>query len=220
MNKEIIVESNPKSVISEAIRMIRTNIEFSAKGKHAKTVLVTSSLSGEGKSFISTNLAAAFSQMNKKVIIIDADLRRGRLHKIFNLENKKGLSTILKNNEVSNIDDYIINTGIKSLDVLVRGEIPINPSELLTYKCIDILIETLKEKYDYIIFDGVPTTGLSDSLIMAKKVDMTLIVSALNIATKELLKNTKKSLESVNANIIGVVVNKVPRQGNGYYKYE
>ncbi len=220
MNKELVVHNNPTSVISENLRMIRTNIQFATSGRGGKTILITSSAPGEGKSFISSNLAISFSQLKKKTIIIDCDLRRGRLHRLFNLKNEFGLTTILRSNEISNSSDYITKSGIPNLDILTRGDIPINPSELLNTECIDMLLKTLKDEYDYIILDGVPTTGLSDSIILAKKVDMVVIVSALKTASKELLKNTKKSLESVNANIVGVVVNKVPRTNGAYYNYK
>ncbi len=220
MNKELIVKLNPKTYASEAIKMIRTNLEYINKTETTKAILITSSLPGEGKSFISSNLATSLAQLNKKVIIIDCDLRKGRLHKIFTFNNKKGMSELLKENELDLIDDYITSTNIDNLDIITRGSIPFNPAELLTYKSLDIVIELLKERYDYIIIDGTPILGLSDSISLAKKVDMTALVSAIGVSTNYSLLNAKKALESVKANVIGVIANKVPRTKERFYKYE
>ncbi len=220
MNKELIVHVNPRSYISDSIKMIRTNVEYCRSHKNTKTLLITSSMPAEGKSFISSNLAIAFAQLNKKTLIIDCDLRKGRVHHLFGKENLRGLADILKENEVNKLSEYIINSEIKNLDLITRGNIPFNPSELLTYKVFDIIMEDLKDKYDMIILDGPPTVGLPDALVMAKKTDMVGIVTALGGISKELLVKTRKSLQSVDANIIGVIVNKVPKEHEGYYKYE
>ncbi len=223
MNKDLIVDLNPKSIISESIRMIRTNIQFLNKEKKnnkSNLIYVTSSVAGEGKSFVSSNLAISFAQLNKKTLIVDCDLRKGRLHNVFGLSNNNGLSKILTENEISNVKEYILKTNIENLSVLTRGSIPGNPSELLNSKCVDVLLESLGDKYDYIILDGVPTVGLSDSLIMAKKVDGVVVVTSLRTTTSDTFYETGKLLKSVKANVLGVVVNKVPKTNKKYYKYE
>lgn len=219
MNKELIVHVNPKSYATEAIKMIRTSVEHSKYDKKA-SILITSSVPGEGKSFISSNLALSFAQLNKKVILIDCDLRKGRIHNVFKVSNVHGMSDLLTSNEVGKINDFIIKTQYDKLDIIPRGKVPINPSELLTYKVSDIIIDELKGKYDYVIVDGTPLVGLSDSVILSKKVDMTILVSSIDISTTDSLATAKKSLSNANANIIGVVANKVPMNKSKYYEYK
>ena len=215
---ELVVESNPKSSISEAIKTIRTNLQFSSIDKKLETVLVTSSMPGEGKSFVSSNLAVAFVQDGKKVLLVDCDMRKGRQHKIFHVENERGLSTLLLGPiNVANIKNFTQRTEIKNLDILTMGIVPPNPSELLNSINMRSLIDVLKKEYDLIIFDGVPVNGLTDSVIMSKLVDEVVIVSAMKQTPLELLAQTKKTLEAVEANIAGVIVNKVPNKNGGYY---
>lgn len=218
MMNELVVESNPKSSISEAIKTIRTNLQFSSIDKELETVLVTSSMPSEGKSFISSNLAVAFVQDGQKVLLVDCDMRKGRQHKIFNVDNERGLSTLLLGPiNVTNIKNHTQRTKINNLDILTMGIIPPNPSELLNSENMKSLIELLKKEYDLIIFDGVPVNGLTDSVIMSKLVDEVVIVSAMKQTPIELLTQTKKTLEAVEANIAGVIVNKVPNKNGGYY---
>lgn len=215
---ELVVESNPKSSISEAIKTIRTNLQFSSIDKELETVLVTSSMPGEGKSFISSNLAVAFVQDGKKVLLVDCDMRKGRQHKIFHVDNERGLSTLLLGPiNVANIKNFTQRTKTNNLDILTMGIVPPNPSELLNSENMRTLIDVLKKEYDLIIFDGVPVNGLTDSVIMSKLVDEVVIVSAMKQTPLELLAQTKKTLEAVEANIAGVIVNKVPNKNGSYY---
>lgn len=215
---ELIVENNPKSSISEAIKAIRTNLQFSSVDKKLKTVLITSSMPSEGKSFISCNLATAFVQDGNKVLLVDCDMRKGRQHKIFHVNNEKGLSTLLLGPiTMSNIKTFIQKTKINKLDILTMGIVPPNPSELLNSENMKNLIELLGTEYDLVIFDGVPINGLTDSVVMSKLVDKVVIVSAMKQTPLELLLQTKKTLESVNADIAGIIINKVPNKNGGYY---
>ena len=219
MKNELIVENSPKSVISEDIRTVRTNLEFSLVDD-AKTIMVTSSIPGEGKSFISSNLATAFAQNNKKVLLIDCDLRLGRDHKIFNLSNKKGLSNlILKLDSDTHYEEYIQKTEVKNLFVIPRGVVPPNPSELLSSKKFVKIIKDLGKVFDQIILDCVPVNGLSDALVVSKTVDKVLIVSRYGKTDIEDLENTKKSLENVGASIAGVVLNSIPKSRSKYGNY-
>jgi len=217
MKTELVVDHNPKSSVSEAIRIVRTNLQFSSADKEVKTILVTSSIAGEGKSFISSKLAVAFAQNGKKVLLIDCDLRRGRLHRIFNLENDKGLSNLLISDIQANFSGYLQKTRIKNLFLLSSGSVPPNPSELLDSKKNETLIELLSKKFDYIIFDGTPVGGLTDSVIMAKYVDKVAIVCAVNYTKIDQLVNTQKTLENIEADIAGVIVNKIPDMHSSYY---
>ena len=203
MNSELIVASSPKSLVSEGFRTLRTNLQFSTVDEELQTIAVVSSMQGEGKSYVSANLACAFAQAGEKVLLIDCDMRRGRLHKIFNLDNEKGFSNLLIS-DIKNYSDYIQKTEIKNLSVLTMGTVPPNPSELLASIKNEKLLKILKEKFDIIIYDCVPVTGLTDSLIMAKMVDKTIIVASSKVTPVELLQNTKKSLLNVGANLAGV----------------
>lgn len=219
---ELVVDKKPKAVTSESIRTLRTNLQFASVDKELKTLLITSTVPGEGKSFISSNLGISFAQAGKKVLIIDCDLRKGRQHKIFKVTNKKGLSTLLIGN-IKDFAEYISETTVENLSVIPRGIFPPNPSELLSSKRMELLLETLKKYFDIIILDGVPSSGLSDSLILSSIVDETLIVSAVNYTPITELKNVKKSLENVGAHIAGCVVNNIStKRGSygGYYYYQ
>ena len=131
MKNELVVYNKPKSNISEDIRTIRTNLQFTSSVQDSKVLLVTSSVPGEGKSFISANLACAFAQTGETTLIVDCDLRLGRTHKIFNISNSKGLSNLLASSDVLDCADFIKKTSISDLYVIPRGTVPPNPSELL-----------------------------------------------------------------------------------------
>ena len=193
MNNELIVANNPKSGVAEAIKTIRTNLLFSSIDEPVKSILITSSMSGEGKSFISANLAVAFAQAGVKVLIVDCDLRRGRQHKIFNIDNEQGLSNLLLDDVDKNYKKYIKKTRYENIYVLPMGIVPPNPSELLASAKNKQLVKLLKQKFDLVIYDGVPVGGLTDSIIMADLVDKIVIVSAYKITPVEFLANTNKA---------------------------
>ena len=152
------------------------------------------------------------------MLIIDCDLRKGRVHKIFGLPNTYGLSNLLAD-DLNNTYRYIQKTNIKGLDVLTRGTYPPNPSELLSSKKNAALIDRLKSQYDIIIFDGTPSNGLADSIVMSTLADQVLIVAHDSVTKTQALAETKASLDKVNAKIAGVVLNRVSRKGNGHYYY-
>ena len=152
-------------------------------------------------------------------------MRKGRINKIFKISNRIGLSNLLayKDDDSENLEEYIYKTKIDNLYVLPRGKVPPNPSELLNSQKTAKLVSLLSEIFDYIIFDGPPVNGLSDSLIMSGYVDRTVVVTSLNSAPIELLESTKKMLNNVDAKVAGVIVNKVPRRkgtASHYYYYE
>lgn len=215
---ELLAQKYPKSVVSESIKTLRTNLQFSSVDEDIKTILITSSIPEEGKSFISANLAISFAQTDKRVLIVDCDMRKGRQHRIFKLSNSKGLSNLLID-DMTNYKDYINKTSVPGVHVITRGTVPPNPSELLNSKKNADLLRVLKAKYDVIIYDGVPCNGLPDSIIMSKLVDKVLIVSSDSMTPKSVLESTKKQLESVNAPIAGDVLNNVNRKNSTYGKY-
>lgn len=217
MKDELVVFTRPKSNISEDIRTIRTNLQFTSSDGSSKVLLVTSSVPGEGKSFISSNLAAAFAQTGETTLLIDSDLRLGRVHKIFGVTNKKGLSNLLVEQDVVDCSEYIKKTDIENLYVIPRGVVPPNPSELLNSTSAKKIVEFLRENFDRIIFDGVPINGLPDSLIVAGLVDRVIIVSSANYTKIDELNDTKKALEKIDANIAGVVFNRTSQTKRGKY---
>ena len=217
MKDELVIFTRPKSNISEDIRTIRTNLQFTSADGSSKVLLVTSSVPGEGKSFISSNLGAAFAQTGESTLIIDSDLRLGRIHKIFGVTNKKGLSNLLVEQDMVDCSEYIKKTEIENLYVIPRGTVPPNPSELLNSTSAKKIVEFLKENFDRIIFDGVPINGLPDSLIVAGLVDRVIIVSSANYTRIDELQDTKKALEKIDANIAGVVLNRTSQTKRGKY---
>lgn len=214
----LIVNDKPNSLTSESIRNLRANLQFSSVDEKLKTVLITSSIPGDGKSFVSANLAISFAQAGKKVLIIDCDLRKGVLHKSFGVNGRYGLSNLLIE-DVENYDNYLFKTSIKNLSIIPRGTYPPNPSELLSSKKNADLLDLLKNKYDIIILDSAPITGLSDSLVLSTIVDEVVLVTSVNHTPKTVLLNAKKTLEGIGAKIAGVVANKVPAKKGGYGGY-
>ena len=216
-NQELVIFNRPKSNVSEDIRTIRTNLQFTSNDEESKVLLMTSSIPGEGKSFASANLATAFALNNESVLLIDSDLRLGRIHKIFNVSNKVGLSNLLVEPDVTDCTDFIKKTGVDNLFVIPRGTVPPNPSELLNSSNCRKLIDFLKGQFDHIIFDGVPVNGLPDSLILAGLVDRVIIVASAGYTKIEDLDATKKALEKIDANVAGVILNKTNKVKRGKY---
>jgi protein-tyrosine kinase len=217
VKEELVIHNKPKSNISEDIRTIRTNLMFTSSDEESQVILVTSSIPGEGKSFISSNLATAFAQTDETTLLIDCDLRLGRIHKIFGVSNDKGFSNLLASQSVVNCADFIKKTPIPNLYVIPRGTVPPNPSELLNSTNTKRVINFLRENFSRIIFDGVPINGLPDSLIMASLVDRVVLVTAVGYTKIDELMEAKKALEKIDANIAGVVVNRVNQTKRGKY---
>ena len=221
-NKELLVSNNPKSAFSESIKTIRTNLQFLLVGDDSKVILLTSPEPGDGKSFISANLATAFTQENKKVLLIDSDLRKGRQHRLFKIENdkSKGYSNlILSSKDDNTIANFIVKTEIKNLDLLPSGAYPPNPSELLSSTNNKELIKKLRNMYDIIILDCAPVLGLNDTLVMTKLSDVNVVVVTNKKTKIEALDQVNKSFARANAKIDGVILNKVKQKDISYYGY-
>lgn len=216
----ILSYKEPKSVIAEQYRNIRTSIQYSNLDKKLKTILVTSSTKNEGKTITTTNLAVNFAAIDKKkVLIIDCDLRNPSIHKEFGITNVGGLTDLLI--EKNNIENYIKTTEIDNLHVLTAGVIPPNPSEILASKLMEDLLSDLKQMYDYIFIDTPPIGIVMDAGTLANKVDASILVVKSNGVEFKQLEETKRKLDAVNANIIGVVLNayKSEKDNNYYYAY-
>lgn len=225
MKNELITFVSPKTQISEVFRTLRTNIQFMNVDENLKSVLVTSTVPGEGKSWVSSNLAVTFAQAGKRVLIVDADMRKGRQHTIFEVNNTKGLSNYLimttKNDAENTIGEYIQPTLVENLYIMTAGVIPPNPSELLTSQKMVDLIKYLESIFDIVIFDGTPSTIVTDAIILSKFVSTTLIVAGHKITKIDDLNQVKRNIQNVGGKIAGVVLNKVPgtrkEYKSGYY---
>ena len=210
------IKENPTSLLAEAYRGLRTSLEYSSVDKELKSLVITSSNPGEGKSTVSSNLAFILSQGGKKVIVVDADLRKPTIHKKFRVDNREGLTEILigkKNiNEVSKKID-------ENIHVITAGKKTPNPAEMVSSKAMEELIEILKRKYDYVIIDTPPVRTISDGVILAAKADgVVLVVRAGKTKSADIVKGYKE-LEKVKANIVGSVLNAVDNRRHGYYYY-
>ena len=215
---ELIVQRYPKSAVTESIKSLRTNLQFTSIDKGLHTILITSSLASEGKSFVSSNLAISFAQSGRHTLIVDCDLRKGRLHHIFHLPNIQGLSHLLVDKAI-NFNRYIQKTNVDNLFIITRGAYPPNPSELLGSDKNRELVNILKTHFDIIIFDGAPCNGVTDSIVMSTLVDEVLIVTKDGSTPKSTLDSTRDMLVKVNAPIAGVVMNAVNKSTAKYYSY-
>lgn len=211
-----IVETDPKSIAAESYRTLRTNLQYSSFDREYKVIVVTSSEPGEGKSTTAGNLAISLAQGEKKVILIDCDLRKPSLHKKFKVSNIMGLSDVLIGKELM---DDAANRYKKNLTVLTAGKIPPNPSEMLGSKAMTALLNELKDVFDYIILDTPPVQAVTDSQILSTKADGTLIVVKAETTKKESVQNSINLLKKVNAHIIGTVLNGVDTKRSNYYYY-
>ena len=211
---QLIVLKDGKSIISESLKAIRTNIAFVNNKTDRQSILFTSCNPGEGKSIVAANMAVAYSQSNKNVILVDTDMRKGRQHSIFRVRNTEGLSNCLRelnDNEEENfaiIERNIKETLIPNVHVLTIGDIPPNPSELLLSDKMKQLVKMLKCVYDVVILDGSPCNLVSDSLPVSKIADTTVLVAESRKTKIEELNDVIKQLKNASANIAGVILNK------------
>ncbi|WP_339269560.1 CpsD/CapB family tyrosine-protein kinase [Paenibacillus sp. FSL K6-1330] len=204
-NHNLIVSANPKSPISEIYRLLRTKIQFFYKEQELKTVMVTSSQPGEGKSTAIGNLAVAYAQEGKSVLLIDADLRKPSLHRMFSLLNSQGLSTLLAGE--TNLQESVQETAVERLSLLPSGPVPANPSELIDSPAMRELLELSKLQYDVILIDTPSVLSVSDSVIVSALCDGVIMVAAVGKVKKDHLRKAKEQLDHVNARMLGIVLN-------------
>ena len=212
-----IVDKLPKSITAENYRSLRTNIQYSSIDKQVKTLVVTSSNAGEGKSTVAGNLAYTFFQSGKRVLIIDCDLRKPSLHRKFNVSNEVGLTDVLVgtselNKVMKKIDD--------NLYLLTTGTLPPNPAEIIGSNTMEKFLDECKINFDYIILDTPPILPVTDSKLLAIKADATVLVVRSEISKSKHVSQAYKELEKVNANVIGTILNDVEmRSEKLYYDY-
>lgn len=208
----------PQSNISEAYRTIRTGIEFSNLDKDLKIICITSSKKDEGKTTVLSNLGVSFAKIDKKVLLIDADLRNPSISKMFDTSNTQGLMDILLGKR--NIQDCVKKTKQENLYILTGGTIPPNPAEVLSSKKMSEFIESIRDEYDYIFIDSPPVGVVSDASIISAYSDGVIFVVGANEVDSNLAKIAKERLDSVKANIVGVILNKFKTDTNSeYYNY-
>jgi tyrosine-protein kinase Etk/Wzc len=214
-----VIRDYPKSPLADSFRSIRTNLRFFAKGSDKMVILITSSVSGEGKSFCSTNIASVYSLLGKKTCLIGFDLRRPALYKDFNLSNEKGVSSFLIRN--AEIDEIIQKTDIENLDLIAAGPIPPNPVELIASDRTELLFKELKKRYDYIIIDSSPIGVVTDSFLLFQYTDINIFIIRHNISMKEAVTSNLKSMALKSISNLAIIVNDVKWKRNSYgYKYE
>jgi non-specific protein-tyrosine kinase len=215
---KLITIRHPKSPISEAYRVMRTNIQFSTLDQPAKSLVVTSPNPMEGKSTTLANLGVVVAQSGKKVILVDSDLRRPMLHKIFQVPNREGLTGALLQDEPL-LDGELQDTGVDNLRVLTSGPLPPNPSELLGSQRMHHLIERLEGQADVVLFDTPPALPVTDAAVLAVQTDGVLMVADAGKTRRMVARQAVESLRNVGANLLGVVVNRLSARGSGGYYY-
>lgn len=211
---KFMIKEEPESFITEAYRKVAANIEFANIDKNIKTIMITSSIQGEGKTTTVCNTASVMTDLNKRVLLLDLDLRRPFVHKFFKLSNVIGLTDLLLRK-----DDYnnYIHSVYHKLDIITTGMLPPNPTEILNSKSIRELLKVLSLNYDYIFLDTPPIIMVSDPIIIATYVDAVILTVASYQTDIEAANKAISSLKQVNANLIGTVLNKAPMAKKKYY---
>ena len=205
-----------KSLTAEAYRSLRTNIQYSSVDKELKVLSVTSSVPGEGKSTVAANIAISMSEMGKKTLLIDADLRKPTIHKKLKLSNISGLTEGIVHK--LSLDEFI-QQPFNNFHVMTSGKIPPNPAEIVGSEAMSHLIEKLREIYDHIIIDCPPVLSVTDPLLVSTKVDGTILVVREGKAKSKQVLTAYKELEKIRANVIGTVLNDSKEMTRGYSKY-
>jgi capsular exopolysaccharide synthesis family protein len=220
-DSDLIVHDNPRSHTAEAFRSLRTALAFSIPGEHISSVVVSSALPSEGKSLAALNLATTQAQSHKRTVIVDADMRKPRLHKVFGVSGDKGLSSLFEDN--INLDDVICSTKIENLDFIPCGPIPRNPAELLESPQFQNIIDKLRKRYDFIVFDSPPGFSLVDSLVIGKYTDGMILVIRSFSTPKAAASQFANRLAEAGIRLLGVAMNNVDtphsisRHGGYYY---
>lgn len=216
--RPIVTDANPMSPISEAYRTLRTNLQYAAADRDLQILMVTSAGPKEGKSTTIMNIAVTYAQSERKVILVDADLRKPTAHYSFNLSNQKGLSHVLSGQ--ASLREGVQHSPVPGLDILTSGPIPPNPSELLGTARMDALLEELRQTYDIVLIDTPPVLAVSDAQIVATKCDGVLLVVNARSGKRQYAVKARNALQFVQARIVGVTLNQTSQSDAGpYYEY-
>ncbi|WP_312470557.1 CpsD/CapB family tyrosine-protein kinase [Neobacillus sp.] len=216
-SRKLITAIAPKSPISEQYRTIRTNIQYSSIDEEIRTIMVSSSGPAEGKSTTAANLAVTFAQLGKKVLLVDADLRKPTVHHTFGADNLFGFTTVLTKQRT--LVKTVVDTEEEDLYVLTSGPIPPNPAELLSSKSMQQFMEEAKEHFDYIIMDTPPLLAVADPQIIANQCDGSILVVYSEKTEIDQVKKAKELLEHAHSKLLGVVLNHKEIHKSDYYYY-
>jgi capsular exopolysaccharide synthesis family protein len=220
-NKDLIAHHQPMSGVAENLRTIRTNLAFMGADHGLRAFVVTSASPREGKSTVAINLAITLAQSGKRILLVDTDLRRPRVHRAFGLASRRGVTTALVGE--AKPTDVVLTTEVPGLDIVTCGPIPPNPSELLHTEAFRHFVEVLREKYDHVLFDSPPLGAVTDAAILAAQLDGVMVVVKSQSTTREALRVTARQLNDVGARVLGAVFNDVDlshgRYGEGTYYY-
>jgi capsular exopolysaccharide synthesis family protein len=223
--KKTVLENNRKRLVNEktsfdvkeSYKELRTNITFSLTKKGCKKIMVTGSVASEGKSTTCVNTAITFGEVGSRILLIDCDLRKPNVGKLFNIPKGKGLSNVLVG-EIE-VEEVIHQSEYPNLDVIFAGNIPPNPTELLSSDNMKSVVDELCKKYDYIFFDTPPVSIVTDAVLLSKMADGVVVVSRQNYTERKLLAQSIEKLNFVGAKIIGIVLNHVETSKKSYGKY-
>ncbi|MGG1678262.1 CpsD/CapB family tyrosine-protein kinase [Neobacillus sp. NRS-1170] len=215
--RKLVTAIDPKSPISEQYRTIRTNIQYSSVDEELRTIMITSSGPAEGKSTTAANLAITFAQLGKRVLLVDADLRKPTVHNTFAVNNLVGFTTVLT--KQAKLENAVLATEEKHLFILTSGPIPPNPAELLSSKSMEQFIEEAKREFDYVLFDTPPLLAVADPQILANQCDGSILVVYSEKTEIEKAKKAKELLANAQSKLLGVVLNHKEIKKNDYYYY-
>jgi len=215
---QLLVDKSPKSLIAEAFRSVRTNLQFISNEPGSKIIALTSTISGEGKTFVAINLAGIIAFSGKKVVIIDLDMRKPKIHVGFNATNIIGMSTLLIGKDT--IENAIQHSNLENLDFITAGPIPPNPSELIIGKKMDEIIAELKTTYDTIIIDNPPVGLVSDGIAMIQKADYPIYIFRADYSKRNFIQNVDRLFNEANIKRLSVILNGVDIERKNYgYNY-
>ncbi|UYT84625.1 CpsD/CapB family tyrosine-protein kinase [Priestia megaterium] len=218
LKRRLLAHNSPKDPVAEQYRTIRTNIQFSGADQEIKSIVLTSTGPGEGKSTTASNLATVYAQQGLRVLLIDADLRKPTAHYTFRLENHVGLTNVLT--KQSTLGQAIQGTEVPDLFLLTSGPIPPNPAELLASNNMTELLKEMKQEFDMVIFDTPPVLAVADAQILANQVEGSILVVSSGKTDKEAALKAKEQLLKANAKVLGAVLNnRKMEEGSDYYYY-
>ena len=211
-----VMEKAPKSIDAEAYRSLRSNIEYSSFDDEYRVIVVTSSVPGEGKSTTSGNLAIALAQSGNSVLLVDCDMRKPSIHKMFKISNAAGTAELLLRKKLF---EEVANKYNENLTIITAGKIPPNPSEMLASRAMTAFIEEMKKEFKYIILDTPPLQAVTDAQVLSTKADGVLLIVRAGSTKREMVFNFVDLVNKVRGKVIGTVLNGVENKKNNYYYY-